>query len=282
MEGSTVRSRTPYWTLLAKSYVLARPPLLPSPEDIHAMEEALAKHARAGAAFGIRALMLGVTPAIAGMNWPPGASVAAADASIDMIRALWTYDPSDQRAVTATWTALPLRSASCDVVVGDGSLNCLPHPGPAANAMREVARVLRPGGLFLHRCYVRQDPPETPQQVVDDLVQGRIATFPEIKFRLLVALQRSTEEGLAVRDVYEFWRSLDFDWNSFAHVPGWEPELVATMANYKDSPTVYAFPNLAEWRGLFVRCFHEVSLRPASYRFGDQCPLLVLRRCGDH
>jgi SAM-dependent methyltransferase len=275
-----VRSRTPYWTLLARSYVLARPPLLPSAEDIHAMEEALAEHFGTGAG-GIRALMLGVTPAIAGMNWPPGANVTAADASIDMIRAQWPNEPSGRRALTATWTALPLRSASCDVVVGDGSLNCLPHPGPAAMAVREVARVLRPGGLFLHRCYVRHDPSETPQQIVDELAQGRISTFPEIKFRLLLALQRSTHEGLAVRDVYEFWRSLDFDWNSFAHVPGWEQELVATMANYKDSPTVYAFPDLAEWRRLFVTCFHEVSLRPASYRCGNQCPLFVLRRRGD-
>ena len=120
---------TSYWHSLASSYPALRWPLRPSGEDIRVMEETVATWAARHSQVELRALLLGVTPEIADMRWPAASSLTAVDGSAAMARAVWPGNiPRKRRVVCGNWLALPLRESCCSVVIGDGSMNCLPYP----------------------------------------------------------------------------------------------------------------------------------------------------------
>jgi ubiquinone/menaquinone biosynthesis C-methylase UbiE len=77
----------------------------------------------------------------------PGASLIGIDAAAGMIEVA-SRKPELQgvRLEVATAEALPLEDASCDVVVSTVSFH---HWSDQAAGLREVARVLRPGGSLL-------------------------------------------------------------------------------------------------------------------------------------
>lgn len=57
-----------YWERLAACYWAIGPPLRPAPEDIGRLEERVARLRHGTQAEPLRALLLGVTPAIAAMR----------------------------------------------------------------------------------------------------------------------------------------------------------------------------------------------------------------------
>ncbi len=58
------------WARIARSYAAFGSPFVPCAEDLAAFERALASHADSSGAEPLKAVILGVTPALALMNWP--------------------------------------------------------------------------------------------------------------------------------------------------------------------------------------------------------------------
>jgi SAM-dependent methyltransferase len=79
-----------------------------------------------------------------------GALVVAVDAAVGMLQASTPRVP----CAVGDAVALPLRSASVDLVVAAFSLNHLSDP---VVGLRESARVVRPGGLVLGSAYAHDD-----------------------------------------------------------------------------------------------------------------------------
>src|ERR1700732_1268534 len=155
-----------FWYDLAKSYSALGPPLKPCPEDIAAMEIPTFELAARNETERVRALLLGVTPAIAEMRLPEGSSLLAVDTSAAMVQGVWPGDIPDRRwAVCGNWIDLPLRHDSCHLVFGDGSLNCVRYPEPFRSVAQTVSRVLNEQGFFVLRCYVQPDKRESPEDV---------------------------------------------------------------------------------------------------------------------
>jgi SAM-dependent methyltransferase len=264
-----------FWNDVAAGYNRMGPPLLPSEEDVRSMQDSIRVHAAGRPA---RVLQLGATPRLAEIQWPNGTTVLAVDSAYEVVRLVWPGDiPGRRRAVQGDWRQLPVRDASYDVALGDGSLNCVRYPDGIRAAAEAVRRALGPGGLLVVRTYVRPDGCESPEDLARDVAAGRVATFNQFRFRMQMAVQRSVEEGAAVRDVHRYWHELGLNADALAGRPGWSHEDLLAIEPYRHSSAVHVFPSLGEWRAVLSDQFEELALRPASYVLGDRCPIMVLR-----
>lgn len=265
-----------YWGSLAHAYGALGPPLRPTGADIAYMEGAVAAWAGLHPARPMRAALLGVTPQIAGMRWPPGTSLIAADNSFPMVRAVWPRDlPRSRVAVCADWSALPVPESTCDVAIGDGSFSCLRYPHGFRAVAAEARRILRADGRLMVRCYIRPREQERPEDVVADLLDGAIPSFHWFKLRLLMALQESTERGVAVDAVYRFWASQRVDETALVAQTGWDAQAVRMMELYRGKDTVYSFPTMAELRRVLGESFAETAISTPPQTIEECCPIWV-------
>jgi hypothetical protein len=266
-----------YWDSFARAYANLGGPLRPSEEEVGLMEGVVRDWMMSRRITSPRALLLGATPEIANMRWPEGTSLTALDKSFPMAKIVWPGDISGQRAmVCADWLAPPRREASYDVVIGDGSINSLAYPAGFRALAETVSSLLHGPGLLVLRCYLQVTPRESAEQVHAQALDGSVGSFHAFKLRLLMALQRTARDGVAVNDVHQ-WVSRNVDLPALTLRTGWARSAVETIQYYKDSTTVYAFPTLDQLRSELLPLFEEVSLLIAGHEMGPRCPILVLK-----
>ncbi len=267
-----------YWHNLATSYPALRWPLRPSSEDIRFMESEVATWAAAHSESSPNILLLGVTPEIADMQLPAASSLTAVDSSMAMARAVWPGNIPGKRQVSCgNWLALPLRHSACSVIIGDGSMNCLPYPDGYRKLAAEVCRVLSNEGIFILRCYIQPAVQERRDDVFADIFREPIPSFHHFKFRILMAMQQSPHVGIAVDEVYRDWADRNIDPRALTSRTGWEQSAIDTIELYRDSATVHTFPTLAEYRSVLGDFFDEVSQFNLPSNLGERCPILVLK-----
>jgi hypothetical protein len=242
------------------------------------MQEAVSHSSAALRGEPFHALLLGVTPDLARMEWPQGARLMAVDYSFPMTRSVWPGDLPGKRAVVcANWLSMPRAASSCDVVLGDGSMNCLRYPSEFQRAAEIVSGMLRDDGVFALRCYLRGEPAESTDDVYEDLLRGNIGGFHAFKLRLFMALQVAPECGVRVHDAYQSWAERNLDKRLLPQGEGWEEDVVDTIQFYRGRDTVYSFPTLAELRSAMLPWLEETSLSTGGYELGERCPTLVYR-----
>jgi SAM-dependent methyltransferase len=242
------------------------------------MQETVATWAARQSEVTLNALLLGVTPEIAGMRWPAASSLTAVDGSAAMVAAVWPGDiPRQRRVVCGDWLALPFKESACYIVIGDGSMNCLPYPDGYRQMAAEVRRVLSRDGILILRCYIQPAVHERPEEVFADIYRAPTPSFHHFKFRLLMAMQQSTQAGIAVNDVYRYWADRNIDTTLLNRRAGWDQGAIDTIELYRHSVTVHSFPTLAEYRAVLLEFFDEVSLSSPPCDLGERCPVLVLR-----
>jgi len=214
------------------------------------------------------------------MHWPQGTSLRAVDKSQAMIDRVWPANtvPADAQAVCGNWLGLPLPSASVDIVVGDGVFSQVSYPEEAAGLVEEVRRVLRPGGLFALRTFVR--PPSQPSvdQVFRHLEAGEYGSFHVFKWCLNMALQPSLQEGVRLDNVWQTFIGRYSDPARLAQTLGWPRQDVETIHAYEDSPARFFYPTLTELRHYLDSAFEETDYREPVYELGERCPHLQLLR----
>lgn len=255
-------------------------PLKPTPDDIRIYERFAARAARRGGP-GIAGLLLGVTPEIAGCRWPAGTDLTAVDSSRAMIDALWPAPgtPAASRAIRADWRALPLEPRTIDLVLGDGCNAALPFPDGVGGMAGEVARVLRPDGVFVLRAFVRPEPAETIADIARDLGAGRVGSIHVLKWRIFAALTGHSEAGVRLGDVWEVWNELRALTGLYGGAPGWSPAEIGTVDVYRgDRDTRFYFSTLAELRALMSRHFARQRCVHGRYELADRCPVMLLAR----
>lgn len=134
--------QTVVWGRHAGQWSRVGPPLKPSAEDAELSLKAL-RPVLDRTSSPCRIAILGVTPELVRLPWPPTAVLKAFDHSADMIARLWQPHPQVSSSVhQADWRALPLDDATVDAAVGDGSLNALPGLEECAEVLKELHRVL--------------------------------------------------------------------------------------------------------------------------------------------
>ena len=266
-----------YWDHVAPSFSVLGPPLKPSPEDVQFVEKAVADWSSDHPGKRLRALLLGVTAGIANMRWPEESALIAVDNSFEMAGTVWPGNiPSKRRAVCGDWLSLPQAHASCDVVIGDGSMNCVRYPDGFRALAKSVRSILRPDGVLLLRSFVRPEAKDSLEQVFTDLFQSKFPTVNHFKFLLLMAMQRSTEQGIVVDDVYREWMRRKINKDELIAITGWEKQSIRSIEIYEGQDVVHTFPTVSELRSVLGEFFDEVSISTPSYLLGDRCPSFVL------
>jgi SAM-dependent methyltransferase len=187
------------WASIAKSYSAFGSPFVPSREDVVAYEAAIHAELSPDQARG-DALILGVTPALATMNWPEQMPVVGLEISREVINSIWPGDiHGARRSVCGSWFDPPFGQNSFEVVVGDGSLSTCRFPGSVSKLLYSIRKLLKSNGLLIIRTYVRPAVVESVPQLMERLfTQG--LSVDCFKMGLYIAMQRTPYEGVAVKD----------------------------------------------------------------------------------
>jgi len=264
-----------HWRQVAERWSQVGPPLRPSPSDIQVYSSMLS------AEVPVSALILGVTPELAALDWPMGSRVLAVDHTEAMIRAIWTGAPSS--ATLGDWRHLPVRDASIDCAFCDGGLHLLDFPNGQMDLIREVGRVLAVGGRFALRLFLPPSLPESPDDVVNDLFNGRLPNLNVLKLRLGHSLCLDPATGVALAEVFRVIDALAPDLDALADRLRWERLDLRAIESYRDSANRYHFVSLMEVQALFGNAFKELvleSLTPGTGVMGEQCPTAIWRKEG--
>jgi SAM-dependent methyltransferase len=271
------RSALPYWEARSVRWKVSTP-ISPLPDDVRFYEANAARYA--GESQGLRALLLGVTPAIATMRWPAGTRLIALDWAGGMLSNVFprAQVASFAHALRGDWREMPLADACVDLVVGDGCYSTFSTFEGPADVNREVARVLRPGGRFCLRCHRRPDAAIPMEQLFGRLLAGEFGDLDMFRWQLAMALHGDSRDGVCLGDVWDAWHE---------HVPnagkwlarfGWSEQALANFEGWKGSRSRYLFPSLAELRTLVSTNFDLEDCDIPEYEWGEHFPRLTMSR----
>ena len=267
-----------HWDKHAQQWELVGPPLRPSGLDTDCFSDIVVEWSENKGQEALAALLMGITPEIAHMNWPDNTRLFAADYSTEMIRSLWTMqDQQDRLAFSSDWRTLPLPDHAVGLVIGDGCFTLLSYPDGYKDMAREIRRVLRDDGLFIVRFFVSTDDTTTPEQVHEQLLAGNMGNFHIFKFRLAIALQQTAENGVCVGDVWENWNAQRYDIDNLAAKLDWKPETIRTIDAYRGMNARYTYPTVDELKSALSPWFNQIAQYNHEYEFGENCPTLVMR-----
>jgi SAM-dependent methyltransferase len=252
------------------------PPLRPSADDT-----AVVQHVADGLAAAAHVVVLGLTPEIIACNWPADTKLSALDHSPSMIQSLWPPDkgPASAQAILGDWCAMPFASGAIDLVVGDGCYVLQTYPEGFERLTHEVRRVLRPGGRFVIRVFLRPDRLESIADIARELALGEVVSVHALKLRLLAALHGASGAGSCLDDVWRAWKSMPSVPAALIGIRGWTAEEIGGIESYQGMSARYYLPTLAEFR----RCMESSSLceeecAQGRHELADRCPTLVLAR----
>jgi len=272
------RNGLAYWDRIAVHWRIA-PPLSPSAAEISAIEHSAQAFADTANTISPFALLLGVTPAIARMRWPPGTTLLAADLSAAMIRHHWPADgvPPGARAIRADWRELPLPDSARHLVIGDGCYTALGSLDAAARLNREISRVLKPGGLYCLRCFVRPDRPPSAESLFQELFAGHARNPHLFRWLLAMAMQGDSPQGVLLDAVWREWNEQVADARAAIARCGWPERSDQAFERMRGMNTRFYFPRAADLRQLAEPLFDVVEFRVPDFEWGECFPTLVMR-----
>lgn len=267
------------WPAVARDWRHIGSPLRPAPEDAAAFGKVLSTWTGAHPGIAPRGLILGVTPELFALDWPDRSLLRAADRTQAMIDHIWPGAPD--AAMRTDWREIDLPDGAVDVVMCDGGLHLLDYPlGQAALALR-LARIVAHDGFVAFRLFVPPPRRETAESVISALDAGEIRDLNCLKLRLGMAVQEGSEQGVALADVWRLLRSqVRNEWSELADRLGWPLEQLRIIDAYRDSGASYHFVTSDQAVAMFREAgFECVDTSTQAYEMGDQCPIVVFRKC---
>ena len=273
--GPSAAAPRDHFSQIVASWSHFGPPLRPSPSDTAVIQRVIA-----GLHAGARAVVLGLTPEIVGCDWPADVRLCAVDHSPSMIQALWppARGPENAEVILADWCTMPIESATIDLVAGDGCYVLFAHPHGYAALTREVRRVLRQGGHFAIRVFLRPNEPESVGDIARAVAAGEVGSVHALKLRLLAALHGASGEGSRLDDVWQAWETMPPLPVALAGVRGWTAEEITGIDSYRGMAARYFLPTLGEFRQSVGAQLREVECAFGADELGERCPTLVLTR----
>jgi len=212
------------------------------------------------------------------MPWPEGTRLLAVDSSPGMIRHVWPgHSWSNAVVIQANWLAMPVRSGSCDVVIGDGFLSNMNYPEGYRAIKEELRRVLRPDGILALRLFGRRDPSESPAEVFGSMRAGLIGSFSEFRLRLMISVQKDLAAGAKLADVWEAWHEAVQEPEALARSFGWPPGAVSIMERFRGVQVAVTYPTVEELADVFSPELSLAGRFYPEYEMGDYHPTLLFK-----
>jgi len=275
-----------FWNTQVELIKAMGPPVRPHSSEISAMR------AMAGVRFNrwpaddrIKVLILGVTPEIIEMDWPPGTEITAVDQSESMIEAFWPGDVAGQRRlVRADWMALPFEAGEFNFVLGDNVFNVFDYPQGFSTLADRLSKIIRPEGLLIVRVLLQAQPIEDGYAIVEEYNSGQLTDYQQFRYRMMTSSQVSAEEGLHTsKELID--KTMEEHGLSMAEVyertgyrpprpPGSAPDATSTsMAAYKVS-----YPTVDEFATAVGHRFRVVASRLGDHPLSHRTPVFALER----
>jgi hypothetical protein len=165
-----------------------------------------------------------------------------------------------------------------DLVVADGSFNCLGTTDRVQSLIELLHRHMRAGAQVVTRCFTEPERRESPAEVFHRLHSGAYASFHIFKFHLAMSLQTAAGSGVVLADVWERWSTAAIDEQELHCATGWPIEEIRTIHTHRGARNRLWFPALRQMRSLLEQQFHLETLAVPEYEMGDRCPMFTLRR----
>jgi SAM-dependent methyltransferase len=276
VEAVVETSMPEHWPSMASVWNEIGSPLRPCAEDIvlyqRFAEPVLAKN------NSPQILLLGVTPELYRIAWPPRRDFIAVDRTLTMIEHVWAGRGDE--VLVAGWEDLPLPEGSRDLVLCDGGLHLLQYPEAQKRLVVRLAKIVHAGGRCVFRLFALPSKCETAAAVLNHLWQGKIPDLNHLKLRLGMALQRTPEEGVAVNEIRETLRAAGGEWPSLAARLRWPLPHVRAIDVYRQSNSRYHFLSLDHAIELFCSSgeFRLAEQALPDYLLGERCPLVAFVR----
>eukprot|EP01006_Ploeotia_vitrea_P066404 TRINITY_DN94915_c0_g1_i1.p1 TRINITY_DN94915_c0_g1~~TRINITY_DN94915_c0_g1_i1.p1 ORF type:complete len:295 (-),score=37.62 TRINITY_DN94915_c0_g1_i1:210-1058(-) len=265
-----------------KGFKALTPPLIPCEEDRDEMQRAIGVVQQKNP--HLQALMLGVTPGVAKLDYGENSTLLAVDISEGMIERDWIGDVEGKRSVQqGNWLELSKSKANMskfDIVLGDGSFSVLVTVEQWRALLATVVTVLKPGGQLVIRLFAPLSEQEEPQDVKKDIEDGKIGNFGIAKFRLGMAFRNKETNIMQLQTVYDYvvqqWPDLSL---LIKDKEGWSEGDISTIKNWNGQNSVLTFLTQSE----FIQMAEEAGLTlnnayTPKYEFGDCCPILTLTK----
>jgi SAM-dependent methyltransferase len=270
------RAALAYWRTISSAWSIT-PPRKPGPEDLAWYRRELAAVLQPGARSD--ALLLGVTPELAGLPWPASASLVSVDWSPAMLRNVWS-PPRDVRwagAICADWRDMPLATGSRDVAASDCSHTAVGSHEAASRLNAELRRVLRRGALYCARSFLRPTRGETVSDMFAELERGQ-STDPDLfRWSLAMAVQGASRDGVALHDVWQLWNERAGDGRERAARNGWSEGALRGFEAWRGARLRFYFPTVEELEALCRPGFDMVSREMPTYAWPGRTCRLVMR-----
>lgn len=257
---------TDYWKAAGRNWNGISFPLLPGEEELDIYRKLL------GAAFETaeNILIMGVTQQFQTLGWPEGCVIEAADKSAEMIAKFWRGAPGD--AILCDWRDIPKADGSYDAMMTDGGCILVPYPDGLTTVAKSVRRLLKPGGCFVTRNFVRPFDHPPFAKVRADLLAGRTRNISAYKLQAGMANSLDTGGPSDLRAVYERTMA-DIDLETLRKAgPFSEPE-INSFEVYREAQDTYWFVD----RDQFVAAMNAgglelVAEETRDTEWGNLCP----------
>src|ERR1700722_1935588 len=96
-EAAPMEPRQTAWGALARAWDYVGWPFRPSAHEVRSFEAIVQGWQQLHPQARVNALLLGVTPEIASMDWPEGTRLLGADSSPEVTKAIWPGDIEGRR-----------------------------------------------------------------------------------------------------------------------------------------------------------------------------------------
>jgi hypothetical protein len=270
-------SERSHWNAYAARWSLIGAPLRPCSADIEYVSQAV-RRLLPPSARPERALLLGVTPELAQVDWQPPLEVLAVDRSVGMVEGVWPGDTATRRARVADWLELDEPDGAFALVLGDGVFTLLQYPSGYARLTSSLARLTRSGGLLCLRAFCRPLVHESVDAVFAALDARQIGNFHVFKWRLAMALQGEGTHGVELDHLWRVFSERALSVARFAERSSFPEAEVGTIEGYRGMPDRYSFSSEAEVVAALESAFELVETWRPEYELGERCLHLTLRR----
>lgn len=274
-----------FWNTQIASIKAMGPPARPHRSDIACMRTMMLERIASWPLAGrIKVLVLGVTPEIVGMDWPPGTDITAVDLSEGMIEAFWLGDIAEtRRLVRADWMAMPFEPDTFHFVLGDNVFNALDYPQGYRDLADALDKITRPEGLCIIRVLCQAQPREDGYEIVECYKAGKLTDFTEFRFRMMTASQASVQEGLftSKEAIDKTMEEHGLRMTEVYEKTGFQPPRPpASQPMTKMSPYKVTYPTPEEFLQAISHRFGAVDARHGDHPLAHRTPVFALERKG--
>jgi SAM-dependent methyltransferase len=243
-----------YWSDMDTDwYWSIPPPLRPGPDDLDHYLAEIRRWRPAGS--GHRVMVMGATPGLHDLSWPPGTKLVAVDKSAFMLERLWPGGPETTRC--EDWTTMSLPDGSRDIALTDLGL-CFVRNSRQAALASTLGRILAPGGLFIARHICAAGAARDFDRVMRDFLSGKLHNSSELKMRLALALA-GERARVRLGDIWARYDDAIPDRSKLPVLTGWSERELSRIEGYRDAGELYYFPGLQELERSFTGAGFEMA-----------------------